>query len=315
MQLQRRGVGLDPEHLVGVGGGLLAAGAPRAQPGGQFHRPHPALLQRLGPLRLVFQHLDHGRQRLLQRFQRREKRAGGGDLVRCQLDRFLRERQAQVARSQFGRAGKLAPVGAIAGMGQSFRQDVAAQLDNLGGRHGVAEEQRRGLRQLVRFVENNRVGRRQQFGHAGILQRHIGKEQVMVDYDHVGLLRFLAGLHHETVVVILALAAHAGVAGRCHQIPHQRVFRNAGQFRLIAGRRGLDEARNLAQVSDVLARSQPAVLLRALEVEMAQVIGATLQQRDRDRRIERTAHGRNVAQEKLVLQVLGAGGNDGLAAP
>jgi hypothetical protein len=50
-------------------------------------------------------------------------------------------------------------------------------------------------------------------------------------------------------------------------------------------------------------------------MEMADVVRAALQQRDRHRRRQRRAHGRNVAQKQLVLQVLGAGRDDGLAAP
>ena len=48
---------------------------------------------------------------------------------------------------------------------------------------------------------------------------------------------------------------------------------------------------------------------------MADVIGAALEQRHRDRSIERLAHGRYVAQEQLILQILGSGRDNRLAAP
>ena len=48
---------------------------------------------------------------------------------------------------------------------------------------------------------------------------------------------------------------------------------------------------------------------------VADVVGTALEQRHRNRRAQRRAHGWNVAQEQLVLQVLGAGRDDGLAAP
>ena len=47
---------------------------------------------------------------------------------------------------------------------------------------------------------------------------------------------------------------------------------------------------------------------------VADVIGAALQQRHGHRHFQRIAHRRNVAAEQLVLQRLGAGGDDHLAA-
>jgi hypothetical protein len=47
---------------------------------------------------------------------------------------------------------------------------------------------------------------------------------------------------------------------------------------------------------------------------VADVVGAALEQRDRHRHLQRGAHRRQVAVEELVLQGLGAGGDDHLAA-
>jgi len=43
--------------------------------------------------------------------------------------------------------------------------------------NGIAEKQGRHFRQLVRFIENDGIGRWQQFRDATILERHIGKNR------------------------------------------------------------------------------------------------------------------------------------------
>jgi hypothetical protein len=74
------------------------------------------------------------------------------------------------------------------------------------------------------------------------------------------------------------------------------------------------ERDDLRQVPCVVARRQPALGGRALEVVMTDVVRAAFEQRDRDRQLQRVAHERQVALEELVLQCLGAGGHDHLAA-
>lgn len=50
-------------------------------------------------------------------------------------------------------------------------------------------------------------------------------------------------------------------------------------------------------------------------MQMADIIGTTLQQRDHNRRHKRLADSRNVPEKKLVLQVARSGRNDDLATP
>ncbi len=316
VQLQRHGVSLDPEHgfltLVHLSLGIVLPGG---QLLGQLDAAHPALFQRFGPDGLGFQHGDQAVQLVLERLQGREEVARRRDLGQRQAHDVLREGQAQVARRLFHHRHRLAPVGAIARVGQALGQHVAAQLQHLRSGEGVAEEQGGRVGQLVRLVEDDGIGRRQQLGHARVLQGHVGEEQVMVDHHHVGLLGFLASLHHEAVLVVLALGAHAVFPRGGDQVPDHGVFRHLGQLGLVAGTGHLEEAGNFAQVAHVVARGHAAILQRALEMVVAHVVGAALEQRHRHGRLQRGPHGGNVAQEQLVLQVLGAGGDDGLAAP
>ena len=65
---------------------------------------------------------------------------------------------------------------------------------------------------------------------------------------------------------------------------------------------------------DLGARVELAAGQRAVEMMRADVVGAPLQQGDGRRHAECVAHRRQVAVEQLVLQGLGAGGDDHLAA-
>ena len=68
------------------------------------------------------------------------------------------------------------------------------------------------------------------------------------------------------------------------------------------------------QMRHVLAAGEAPVGERALQVVVTDVIRAALEQRGADRNLQRLAHGGQIAVVKLVLQVLGAGGYDDLAA-
>ncbi len=77
---------------------------------------------------------------------------------------------------------------------------------------------------------------------------------------------------------------------------------------------GAREGGDAARVGGILAGQEAAVGQRAVQVIGADVVGAPLEQRDPGRRLERLAHHRQVLVEQLVLQRLGAGRDDHLAA-
>ena len=278
-----------------------------------------ALFKLLGTLGLRFQCLDKVGQRRVERVERFVKRLAnarvGVDLPQRKAGVLPAESQAQIAGSPFERCPKRDPVHRIARVRQPFGHGITGQLEQLARRQRFAEEQRRRLGQLVRFVEDHCVGGGQQFGHAGIAQHNVGKEQVMVDDHKVGLLRLLAGAHHEAFLVVRTFAAQAVVPCGRHELPHWRVLGYFGQLGLVPGRRGLGESADLAQPGRILLRRQPAVGLCPLQVIVANVVGPPLEQGDRDRHVQRMAYRRNVAEVKLVLQVLGTGRKDDLPAP
>ena len=193
---------------------------------------------------------------------------------------------------------------ARAGAGGDF--GVARELRQLPGGHLLAEEQRRGVGKLVGLVEDHRVARGQELGEPFVAQHHVGEEQMMIDDDDVGVERGLARLQHEAVGMKRAAAAEAVVARRRDERPDRRVLRDVGELAAVAGLARARKRDDLRQVARVLARRQPALGRRALEMVVADVVGAPLEERERHRRAERGADERQVALEELVLQRLRA---------
>ena len=111
-----------------------------------------------------------------------------------------------------------------------------------------------------------------------------------------------------------AFLAEAVVARRSHLHPDRRILRHIGQAALVAGIADLGVLLDLAQMLDVLARLEHPVRFRARQMVVAHIVRAPLEQRHRNRRLQRVAHHRQILLEQLVLQVLRAGRDDHLAA-
>jgi hypothetical protein len=191
---------------------------------------------------------------------------------------------------------------------------IARELRELSGGQLLAEEQRRGVRKLVRLVENDRVARGQQLGETFVAQHHVGEEQVVVDDDDVRFERRLARLQHEAVGVKRAMGTEAVVARRRDERPDRRVLGDVGERAAIAGRRRVRECDDAGQVARILARRKPSFRSGSRKVVVADVVGAALEQRNRQRKTQRVADERQVALEELILQRLRPRGNDHLAA-
>ena len=70
-----------------------------------------------------------------------------------------------------------------------LRSQIARQRLQLATRDGEAEEIRRHVRQLMRLVDDDRVGAGQQIAEALLLEHQIRHQQMMIDHDDVGGLR------------------------------------------------------------------------------------------------------------------------------
>ena len=106
------------------------------------------------------------------------------------------------------------------------------------------------------LVENHRVAGRQQLGQAFVAQHDVGKEQMMVDDDNVGIQCILARLHDETFLMKRAVRPETVVAGGRHERPDRGVLRHIGEERAVAALARLSEGDDLAQMPRVIARRQ-----------------------------------------------------------
>ena len=87
---------------------------------------------------------------------------------------------------------------------------------------------------LMRFVEHDGRILRQNAAEIVLLQRQIGKEQMMVDNDQVGFFRSLVHPRHKTRIERRALFPRAGVPPRVELSPQFRIVRQKRQLRSVA---------------------------------------------------------------------------------
>ena len=85
-------------------------------------------------------------------------------------------------------------------LGEQLRGDVARQRLQLPARDGEAEKVRGDLRQLMRLVDDDRIGAGQQIAEAFLLQHEIRHQQMMIDDDDVRGLRFAPRLDDVTAI-------------------------------------------------------------------------------------------------------------------
>ncbi len=309
VQLQRLAEDFHPAHL-----GLRRLGLDAREQGRGLGGAPRAGAQAFRALGLLAERLAERRQRLAERSQHLREARLAQRLRPAQAQPLLRKAQAQIARCLVETAGELVELGRGAARRAQLEARVARELDQLRGGERLAEEQPRGLGQLVRLVEDHGVAGGQQLGDALVAQRDVGEKQVMVDHHHVGRERVLARAHHEAVLVVRAFLAEAVFARRRGVLPDRRVLGHVGEVGAVARDRGGGEMLDQPQPRSIVARGEPAFAARPLEPVQAYIIGAALQQRRHRARGDRVAHGRQVAVVELVLQRLGAGRDDHLAA-
>ena len=134
---------------------------------------------------------------------------------------FERQSQSQFLRRFFNRGAKHRKVEAVACRRQSFGSGITHQIEYLRGRHVIAKEQTGRFGKLVRFVENDRVAGRQQFGGSFVTQHHVGEKEVVIDDHQIGGQGFAACRKYETFLVARAILAETVFARRSDGAPYR----------------------------------------------------------------------------------------------
>ena len=169
-------------------------------------------------------------ERRLQAFERLDR--GGGPLARIRnapatfrQGRPANQRDDARASAQTTATPRFAPAR------QQFRRQIARQRLQLPARHGEAEEIRGDVRQLMRLVNDDRIGARQQIAETFLFQHEIGHEQVMIHDHDVRRLRFTPRLDDVAAVEERAVGAEAVVACRGDPRPYGVVLAAGARVR------------------------------------------------------------------------------------
>ena len=276
------------------------------------------LSQRSEALRDVLQH--HGEQ--VERLTHR--RFGQRALLRAAGRKRL-HRRAQGAGRVFKLLRRLLHHRQCACHILAFGQCIARQLHQRARAKPFTEELRSQFRQLVRLVDHEGFRTRQDLAEPFLFQRQVGQQQVVIDHDQVRRLRTLSRLHHETFRPEGAFAAQAILGGAGDHWQQRRILRQCVNFSQITHVCASAPGDDALELPGLLATAERRFAARwrgkfqgtsfgLLQPVLAQVIGATLQQGGLQTDTQRVAHARQIAVVELVLQGLGARGNDRLAS-
>ena len=114
---------------------------------------------------------------------------------------------------------------------EHLRARVPQQKLRLAGRPSLAEELCRDVRDLMRLIENDGLGARQQIAEAFVLERKIREQQVVIHHDDVGGLGVAPRLEHMAARELGALRSQAVFAGRGDLRPQRGLFGQIGELR------------------------------------------------------------------------------------
>src|SRR5262249_2056550 len=163
---------------------------------------------------------------------------------------------------------------------------------------------------LVRLVEYGGVIFRQDPAcELVVLQRQIGKEEVMVDDDDVALLRPLVHEGEEAALELLALLPAAQIAPRVQLRPSRALLRQRLDFGAVAEFGGLFPFANDLEVGGFLEAGQDRLPVGVVDFLAAGVVAAAFHVTDLKWTVEMLLQKRDIFEEELLLQILGTGGH------
>ena len=194
------------------------------------------------------------------------------------------------------------------------RAGVAHELLDLSARDLHAEEPGGDIGDLVRFVDDQRIGEREQLGEPVIPERHVGEQEVVVDHHHVGGGGPAARLGDVAPVEHRTLRSEAVVSRRGDGAAHRVVLgqvRHLGEVAAVGLRR---PSRQTHYPRRHARRGGPSRGERLLVAPAAEVVRAALQPGDSRGPFERPAYERQIALDQPVLQMAGARGDHHPAA-
>ena len=190
---------------------------------------------------------------------------------------------------------------------------VAGKIFEAKVRQRAAEILRGDFFKLVRLVEDDSGGFRENAGvwrvAGGEADCGVGKEEVVIDDDEIGLEGAAAHFGDEAAAIVGAGAAEAGLGARVKLVPERAGFRQTGKLGAVAGFGDLLPLGDLAVFVDLVESRENRLVAEGEELAAAKIIGAALHVADA-KLSEEGFKERNVAEEELILECFGSGGDD-----
>ena len=220
------------------------------------------------------------------------------------------ETHAQGRNRRIHPDAKLAPVRAVRRLGDPAVLNPLHREFDFAGRKARRKEVRRDRRELMRFVHDRKI-HRGEHSFGALLHRHGRQIEVMVHHHDLRALRAFARAAQKAFVREgTVLDPETALDRARHHGPERIVVGNVGEFRSVARLRNLGEALDFPELFEGVPFGEVFLPLRALEVVVADVVGAALEERRVKGDPERFAQNRQVLAKELVLKGLPRGRND-----
>ncbi len=190
------------------------------------------------------------------------------------------------------------------------RRDIPPQLLHPVVADREAEILARDILDLMRFVEDYGVVVGENAAHFVPPHGEVGKEEMVVDDDDIGFRGALVHQGDKAALILLALRSRAEFGARVDLAPGSAVLGKSSNFRPVPRLRGQLPVANNLKVRDFFQPRKRGRILRVIDLLAAGVVAAALHVTDPQRPVENVFQKGNVAKEKLLLEGLGAGGNN-----
>ena len=162
----------------------------------------------------------------------------------------------------------------------------------------------------MRFVQNHRRVIRQHAPVSAVTQGEIGKEQVMIHDDNVGLRGAVAHARDEAGIKVRTLLPRTGFRPRIDVAPERKILGQVRQLGAIAGLSSLRPVRYFFKVIHLIEAAEDRRVSRTMKPLQAKIVVAALHVGGSEFLGHDALEKRNVFLHQLFLQILGAGRDD-----
>ena len=189
------------------------------------------------------------------------------------------------------------------------RAGVARKLGELTARDLHSEEPGRDIGDLVRFIDDQGIGEREQIPESGLLERHVREQEMVVDHHDIRFGRPAPCLDDVASIVHRTLRSQAVVRGGGDRAPNRVMLGKVGHFGEVTIPGSGHPSRQARHPRRQLPRDQTSGGQHLLVAPAAEVVRSTLEQGNPRGASQGLAGKRQIAFEQPVLQMAGTGRN------